>query len=170
MNIKHSIFALILFLIGFNSNQVLAQGADAKFTHTKIINSSADAIWEIIRELDNVDKYSSNIAKVVFTGNKGVGGERVCTSPDGKGYFKEKILGYDDDNRLLTYAVTEGVPLKGLVNNMKIVDLGYNKSMLVFWSDYEAFMQNPQMTEAQFLGFMEMSLEEMITKMEADAS
>lgn len=170
MNIKHSVFALILLFIGFNFNQVSAQNMDAKFTHTKIINSSADDIWEILRELDNIDKYSSNIAKVVFTGNKGVGGERVCTAPDGKGYFKEKILGYDDNNRLLSYAVTEGVPLKGLVNSMKIVDLGYQKSMLVFWSNYEAFMQNPQMTEEQFLGFMKMSLEEMFTKMEADAS
>ncbi|MEL6483582.1 MAG: SRPBCC family protein, partial [Bacteroidota bacterium] len=99
-----------LFVIGLTCHNAVAQNPDAKLTYTKVVNKSADDVWEVIRIMDNIDKYSSAVAKVEWTGEKGVGGQRVCTTPDGKGFFKESILAYDDANRTYTYAVVEGVP------------------------------------------------------------
>ena len=113
--------------------------------------------------MDDIDKYSSGISRVVWTGKKGTGGERVCYPPKGReGYFKEKIVAFDDNGRTFSYAVVEGVPIKGMVNTFKVLDLGYKKSMIVWSSNFEEFMENPQMTEEQFMGFIKMSLEEMV--------
>ncbi len=159
---KNLIFVFAL-LMGLSFNQTQAQSADAKITYTKVIDASADDVWTILREMDDVDKYSSGIAKVEWTGHKGEGGERVCYPPKGQeGYFKEKIVAFDDVNRTFSYSVVEGIPVKGMVNTFKVVDLGYQKSMILWNSTFDEFMKNPQMTEEQFMGFINMSLEEMV--------
>lgn len=159
---KKLIFALTL-LFGLSINQTQAQTADANLTWSKVVDVSADNVWTLLRKMDDVDKYSSGIAKVVWTGKKGKGGERVCYPPKGQeGYFKEKIVAFDDNSRTFSYAVVEGVPIKGMVNTFKVVDLGYKKSMVVWSTNFDEFMKNPQMTEEQFMGFIKMSLEEMI--------
>ena len=149
---------------------VAAQVADAKITNTKVVNASADAVWGLIRQMDDIDKYSSSVVKVQWTGDHGVGGQRVCTAPEGQGYFKESIVAFDDTARTYSYALVEGVPAKGMVNNFKVVDLGYNKCMIVWTSNYEAFMTNPNMTEDQFQGFLNMASNEMIEKIAAAAT
>ena len=52
---------------------------------------------------------------------------------------------------------------------MQVVDLGYGKCILVWWSNYDEFMKNPQMTEEQFQAFMLSSIEEMTDKMAKDS-
>lgn len=159
---KKLIFAFAL-LFGLSINQAQAQTADAKITWSKVVDASADDVWVLLREMDDVDKYSSGIARVVWTGNKGKGGERVCYPPKGQeGHFKEKIVAFDDNGRTFSYAVVEGIPVRGMENTFKVVDLGYKKSMVVWSSTFEEFMKNPQMTEEQFMGFIQMSLEEMV--------
>ena len=156
------VFLLILFFSGLSTSEMIAQNAEANITITKVVDLSADAVWGILRNMDDIDKYSSSIARVKWTGTRGVGGQRECYSPDGQGYFKESIVKFDDINRTYNYALLEGVPARGMVNSFKVVDLGYNKSMIVWTSTYEEFMQNPQMSEEQFLGFLDQSLHEMI--------
>jgi len=112
--------------------------------------------------MDDIDKYSSAIAKVEWTGDHGVGGQRVCTAPDGQGYFKEGIVAFDDNGRTYTYALLEGVPAKGMVNSFKVVDLGYQKWMIVWTSTFEEFLKNPQMTQEQFMGFINQTLNELL--------
>jgi hypothetical protein len=58
----------------------------------------------------------------------------------------------------------EGIPAKNVINSFKIVDLGLNKSMLVWTSNYE-FIQNPNMTEDQFRGFLHSAVSEMVENM-----
>ncbi|MEK6154725.1 SRPBCC family protein [Flavobacteriaceae bacterium 3-367] len=156
--------------VAFGFTQMNAQNADAKITKTKIVEASADKVWNELRKLDNIDEISSFVGKVEFTGPKGAGGSRVCTAPDGKGKFKENILAFDDATRSYTYAVVEGVPAAGMVSNFKVVDLGYNKSMIVWTSTYEKFMQNPQMTEEQFNGFLNQASGEMMNNVAIMAS
>ena len=60
--------------------QIQAQKADANVTLTKVVETSADKVWSKLRQMDDIDKYSSVVAKVKWTGEKGVGGQRVCTS------------------------------------------------------------------------------------------
>lgn len=167
---KKTIYVAILLLIGFTISTVNAQEANANFSITKVIETSADNVWTVLRQMDDIDKYSSAIAKVEWTGNKGVGGQRVCTAPKGQGYFKESIVKFDDNGRTYSYALVEGVPTKGMVNTFKVLDLGYNKSMIVWTSNYDEFMKNPQMTEQQFAGFIDSSVNEMITNVAAAAN
>ncbi len=164
MKFKNSVFAVLLIISGgsFSTGKVVAQNSDAQFTVTKIAEVSADDIWTILREMDDIDQYSAGIAKVTWVGNKGVGGQRTCTAPQGQGFFKESIVQFDDNARTYSYALLEGVPVKGMVNSFKVVDLGYNKSMIVWTSQYDVFMTNPQMSEEQFAGFIHSSLNEMI--------
>ncbi|WP_299256333.1 SRPBCC family protein [uncultured Aquimarina sp.] len=125
------------------------------------IESSADDVWGQIRKMDNIDELSSFVSKVKWTGPKGIGGERVCTSADGNGHFKEKITGFDDKTRTYSYQVVEGVPAKNMNNTIKVVDFGYNKSMIVWTSSYE-FMENPNMTKIQFDSFITTARGEMV--------
>lgn len=166
-NFKSTLIALLLIVVGII--QVNAQKADSDVTVSKVVDISADKVWAKLRQMDDIDKYSSAIAKVKWTGNRGVGGQRLCTAPEGQGYFKESIVAFDDTQRTYSYALLEGVPAQGMVNSFKVVDLGYNKSMIVWTSNYEAFMKNPNMTEDQFLGFMNQSINEMITNITAAA-
>jgi len=156
-----------LLALVFNKG-VHAQNEDAKLVYTQIVEKSADDVWKVVRNLDFA-KYTKTLGKIQVIGEAGAGASRVCTTADGKGQFKENILAYDDTNRTYTYAVVEGVPVKGLVNNFKVVDLGYNKSMIIWWSNYEQFMENPQMTEPQFTAFMKSSVDEIIQNMANDA-
>ncbi|WP_108802822.1 SRPBCC family protein [Aquimarina sp. Aq107] len=160
---KFTKFLCLLVIILLGSRNVNSQKSNANITLTKVVDTSADNVWDKLRQLDDIDKYSSAISKVKWIGEKGIGGQRVCTSADGQGYFKESIIAFDDQNRTYTYALVEGVPTKGMINNFKVIDLGYQKSMIVWTSNYDQFMKNPQMTENQFLGFLNQSASEMIT-------
>ena len=156
--VKITFTFLALFLVG---NLALAQ-AQPDITITKKVDLSADAVWEQIRILDNIDEVSSLVSKVEFTGPlAAAGGSRVCTNAEGNGYFKENIKAFSDAERSYTYHVAEGVPAKNMINNFKIVDLGYQSSMVVWTSSYE-FMENPNMNQEQFVQFLTMAITEMI--------
>lgn len=159
-----NLFSLVFALL-FGTGLVNAQNADANVSKTKIVKASADKVWSVIRKMDDIDKYSSAIAKVEWSGSHGVGGQRVCTAPEGNGYFKESIVAFDDNNRTYSYAVVEGVPVKGMVNSFKVLDLGYNKSMIVWTSNYEQFIENPNMSEQEFLSFLNQTLDEFVDNM-----
>ena len=154
---------ITILIIGFFGTHLNAQNPEANITYTKVIDASADDIWSLLREMDDIDRYSSAISKVSWKGIKGEGGQRICYPPEGQsGYFKESILSFDDINRTYTYSLDEGMPIKGMVNSFKVVDLGYQKSMIVWTSVYDQFMDNPQMSEEQFLGFVNQTIGEMI--------
>ncbi|WP_435577873.1 SRPBCC family protein [Gilvibacter sp.] len=168
MKIKNLLFAALMLLLSGYTASAQNMG-EPKVQFSKVINKSADEMWKTVRKLDQVHKYSSVIAKVDWNGNMGVGGERVCQTADGQGFFKERIVAYDESSRSFSYALLEGAPVKGMTNFMQVVDLGYNKCILVWWSNYDEFMKNPQMTEGQFQAFMLSSIEEMTDKMAKDS-
>ena len=157
------ILPLALLLTGLSFSFGLSQKAAPKVTVTRVIDASADEVWTVLRKLDNIDELSSTVAKVSWKGPHDVGGQRTCKATEGDGQFVEKILSFDDINRSYTYALLEGVPATNMVNMFKVVDLGYQRSLIIWTSSYEGFMQNPEMTEEQFLGFLNQSIEEMIT-------
>lgn len=170
MKVKKSIFSLVAIIamaVGYNGAQ--AQSADANKTYTKVVDASADAVWSVLRKMDEIQNYSKGIARLEWKGPKDVGGQRVCYAPDNQGFFKENIVDYSDANRTYSYSVIEGVPIKGMVNTWNVVDLGYNKSMIVWTSKFEEFMENPKMTKEQFFGFIDQSLNEMVGNVIAEA-
>lgn len=143
-----AIIAVALFTTTTN-----AQNSNPDISYTLEVDASADRVWEEIRKMDNIDAVSSYVAKLTWKGNKGVGGERKCVAPDRKGYYVEKIQQFDDAQRTYQWQVVEGVPAKNVKNSFKVVDLGYNKSMIIFRSNFE-FMENPNITEEQFKAFL----------------
>ncbi|MEL6562210.1 MAG: SRPBCC family protein [Bacteroidota bacterium] len=165
---KNLFLGAIVLLLSVNFATAQSMG-EPKVQFSKIINISANEFWKTVRQMDKIDQYSSNIARVEWTGKIGKGGQRVCYTPDGKGYFKEKIVAYNESAKTFSYSLLEGAPVKGMVNTIKVVDLGYGKCVFVFWSDYEQFIENPQMTQEQFHAFMTNSLEEMTEKMAKDS-
>ena len=168
MKIKNLLLAALVLLLGADFASAQSMG-EPKVQYSKVVNKSADEMWKTVRKLDQIHKYSSTVAKVDWSGNMGIGGERVCHTPDGKGFFKEKIATYDESSRSFSYSLLEGAPVKGMTNFMQVVDLGYGKCILVWWSNYDEFMENPQMTEEQFQAFMLSSIEEMTDKMAKDS-
>lgn len=163
MKVLNSVIPAFLLLMFFScSTSVAAQSSSKEsITTVKMLDISADEAWKQLRMLDNIDQLSSSVSKVTFTGDHGVGGERVCTAADGKGYFKESITAFSDSERTYSYVVVEGVPAKNMLNTFKVVDMGYSKSMVVWTSNFE-FMKNPQMNKEQFCDFLSMASGEMI--------
>ena len=96
---KKTVLILFAIVFGMSISQAQNHKMPPKVQFSKIVNKSADDMWEIVRKLDEIHKYSSAIARVDWKGNMGVGGERICHSADGKGYFKEKIVAYDESSR-----------------------------------------------------------------------
>lgn len=157
-----SLIVMLMATFGLGTSQANAQKAEPVITVVRTVDLSADELWEQLRIMDNIDQLSSMVAEVKWTGDRGVGGQRVCTSADGQGYFKESIVEFSDAERTYSYAVVEGVPAKNMVNNFKVVDLGYKKAMIVWTTSFE-FLENPQMNEEQFKGFLNNAAAEMIT-------
>jgi hypothetical protein len=152
---------IVIILLTFSSQSMTSQMKAPDITYSVEANVSADKLWEQIRIMDNIDLVSSYVAKVTWKGPKGVGGERKCVAPDGKGYYVEKVKSFNDDQRTYQWQVTEGVPAKNVFNSFKVVDLGYNKSMIIFRSNFE-FMENPNMTKPQFEAFFNAASKEIV--------
>lgn len=158
--------SLALMLIAVFAPKLQAQDANAKVSYSKVVEASADDVWTLVRQMDDIDKYSQAIGKVNWSGDHGVGGQRICLPPKGKeGKFIEEIVAFSDNERSYSYKLIEGVPAQGMVNTFKVVDLGYNRSMIVWTSSYQEFLQNPDMTEEQFMGFLNMNISEMVAKL-----
>ena len=140
-------------------------------TKTKVINASADEVWERLRQLDKIEELTPDyIGDSWVIGNIGVGATRSCTAPGQtrktaeNPAFTETVLAYDDEKRFYSYAVS-GVPAKNMVNSFKVVDLGYKKCMVVWSSGGWTFVENPQMDQAQFMGFLDAVSDQLITKL-----
>lgn len=162
---------LILFAMVFGTSLSQAQNHEKSpnIQFSKIVSKSADYMWGKVRKMDEIHKYSSVIVSVDWNGNMGEGGERVCHFPDGRGYVKEKILAYNESSRSFSYSIIEGsIPVKGAINTIQVVDLGYGKCILAWWSHYDQFIENPQVTEEQFHASIISSLEEMTARMAMD--
>lgn len=154
----------LLSLVFFTSTTIAQTTAntDADITVSAIANTSADAVWTQIRKMDNIVELSSFVGSLSWKGPKGVGGERRCTAPDQSSYYVERIEAFDDQARSYGWQVVEGVPAKEVHNRIRVIDLGYNRAMVVFTSKFE-FMENPNMTKAQFEAFFKNASYEMLT-------
>lgn len=154
---------IVTFLWVGTASTLQAQTQPAEqaiITTSAIANISADKVWEVLRQMDNIPDLTQAVGSLTWTGPKGVGGIRKCLTPDKSGYFIEEILAFDDAARTYQWQVKEGVPAKNVFNSFRVVDLGYNQSMIVFTSNFE-FMENPNMTEAQFTAFLQGASKEM---------
>ena len=158
---KNTILMIALFAFGWVSNPVAAQ--NNQFIKSQIVEASADKVWEQLRQLDGLEKIAPQLITdswLVNDAQPGVGAKRSCTAPGtpkGQAGYTETITEFSDTERYYRYAVTEGTPTKNMVNSLRVVDLGYQKCMVVWTSQRDGFMENPQMTEEQFNQFLNMA-------------
>lgn len=156
------------------SMMILALGASTKVNAQKlpeanttvVLNASADEVWERLRKIEGVEEITpSLLSHSELDGEAGVGCTRVCTGPDGKSKYKETVIEYNDASRFYSYKVIEGVPIKGMVNSFRVVDLGYNKCMVVWHSNGGEYLKNPGMSYEQVVGLLAMVEIELATQL-----
>ncbi len=136
----NKIIALIVVSITFNLT-VMAQKKkykEIRITHTsEIINVSADSLWNIVREFQDVGVWLSGIDKAIGSGTPEFEGascsERVChVNVKGFNVLHEKLTLFNDTTRELAYELTEGGP--GFVvfvgNHWSVSEIGANQSIL----------------------------------------
>ncbi len=139
-NLKHILLFGIAITI-FNST-VMGQ-EERKYKEVKIIetseviNVSADSLWRIIREFDNVGVFFSGIDHAEGTGEPEFEGatcsERTCyVNLKGYNEVHEKLTLFDEVKRELAYEFTGGGPsfLLFAGNHWRISEVGPNKSIL----------------------------------------
>lgn len=149
---------LITFLL---SNSAIAQ--QSSFVKSQIVSASADEVWERLRKLEGLEEIVPQLLNDTWLHDKaqpGVGVKRSCTAPGtpkGQASYTETIIEFSDSERFYKYAVTEGTPTKNMINSLRVIDMGYQKCMVVWTSDREGFVKNPQMTEEEFNSFLNMA-------------
>ena len=168
----NKLFKVILIIMVCSTLSAYAQKPDALMSKSVVLNASADDVWEVLRDLEKFDLLFPNFLADVwiegdFTGPK-EGLVRKCTAPGeqkGTVSYSETITEFDDEKRFYAYAVN-GVPAKNMINMFKVVDLGYKKSMVIWNSTGWTFVENPQMTREQFVGFMGSALDEAMSELD----
>ncbi len=80
------------------------------------INAGIDKIWNILTNLELLEKYDPTVKKstLISTQKTGLGAIRKVDMLDGKNWFEEKITVYNT-NKALTYQLTDcSFPMKDL--------------------------------------------------------
>ena len=84
------------------------------------LNAPAKEVWSIIGAVGGVDRWSPVITSCELRNSTEGGLQRICGSEQGT--LKEKILTLDNENRILSYAITEQpfLPITDLVSTIHI--------------------------------------------------
>jgi len=80
------------------------------------INASVESIWNILANMELLDKYDPTVKKstLISPQNTGIGAKRKVDMLDGKNWFEEKITVFVP-NQALTIELTDcSFPIKGL--------------------------------------------------------
>ena len=90
------------------------------------INASLDKVWNILTDLELLDKYDPTVKKstLISTDKTGIGAKRKVNMLEGKNWFDEKISVFKP-NEALTYQLTDcSFPIKGLQHSYSFEKLG----------------------------------------------
>ena len=81
-----------------------------------IVNASLDKVWNILTDLELLDKYDPTVKKstLISADKTGIGAKRKVNMLDGKNWFEEKVTVFKS-NVALTYQLTDCTfPMKDL--------------------------------------------------------
>ena len=84
------------------------------------LNASTEEVWGIIGAVGGVDQWSPVITSCELRNSPEGGLQRICGSDQGS--LTEKILKLDNENRILSYAITEQpfLPINDLVSTIEV--------------------------------------------------
>lgn len=95
--------------------------------HNKItVNASIDKLWNILTDLELLDRYDPAVKKstLVSAEKTGIGAKRKVDMLDGKNWFEEKVTVFKP-NDALTYQLTDcSFPIKGLKHSYSFEKIG----------------------------------------------
>lgn len=95
--------------------------------HNEItVNASVDKVWNMLTDLELLDKYDPTVKKstLVSTEKTGIGAKRKVLMLDGKNWFDEKVTVFKP-NEALTYQLTDcSFPIKGLQHSYSFEKVG----------------------------------------------
>jgi ligand-binding SRPBCC domain-containing protein len=95
--------------------------------HNEItVNASSQKVWEILTNLELLDKYDPTVKKstLVSAGKTGIGAKRKVLMLDGKNWFEEKVTEFKP-HEALTYQLTDcSFPIKGLKHSYSFENFG----------------------------------------------
>lgn len=140
---------LAIILIVLTSIPTVMAQKERKFKAIKLvrtsepINVSADSLWKIVREFQNVGQWITNIDSSSGSGEPEFVGatcsERVCNIGGIKGYdtVSEKLYLHNENTREIAYEVLHGMPSFILYanNHWTVNELGSNQSTLTMDSN-----------------------------------
>src|SRR5438552_14697354 len=90
------------------------------------INAPIEKIWNLLTDLEMLDKYDPTVKKatLISTEKIGIGAKRKVLMCDGKNWFDEKITVFKP-NEALTYQLTDcSFPIKGLTHSYSFENIG----------------------------------------------
>ncbi len=91
-----------------------------------IVNVSLDKVWNILTDLELLDKYDPTVKKstLISADKTGIGAKRKVNMLDGKNWFDEKITVFNP-KEALTYQLTDcSFPIKGLQHSYSFEQIG----------------------------------------------
>lgn len=91
-----------------------------------LVNASIDKLWNILTELDLLDKYDPTVKKsiLISTEKTGIGAKRKVDMLDGKNWFEEEVTVFKQ-NSALTFQLTDcSFPIKGLKHSYSFEKIG----------------------------------------------
>jgi len=90
------------------------------------VNASTDKLWNILTDLELLDRYDPTVKKstLVSAEKTGMGAKRKVDMLDGKNWFEEKITAFNP-NDALTYQLTDcSFPIKSLKHSYRFEKIG----------------------------------------------
>lgn len=90
------------------------------------INASIEKIWELLANIEMLDKYDPTVKKstALSAEKTGIGAKRKVLMLDGKNWFEEKVTVFKP-NEALTYQLTDcSFPINGLKHSYSFEKIG----------------------------------------------
>ncbi len=101
----------------------------AQVTVSKDFNVDADAIWAIVRQFNNMDKYLPSLITSCAIEGDGQGAKRVCGTENGD--IQETLSLLDDESMTMEYTIDNEdapLPLSNYTGGARVESLGAGKS------------------------------------------
>lgn len=143
-------------------------GQTVLMTQRRVVDTSATRSWQVLAEQwGDVDQWSSVVTASETKGAQGKGMTRSCTVPGTPG-FRETMLRYDEDARVISYQALEGMPpfVTKAVNTWTITPLGDSRAVVMADFQVDVAPGTPEpavgMVKQQFSQLLDLTTDELV--------
>lgn len=139
-----------------SNNKVITQ-------QSQELNVPASEVWERLRKLDGLEEIIPEVigkSWVIDGQEPGKGAQRACAMPGQsaeEASLVEKVLEFSDEDRFYSYTITQGVPVKNMLNSFKVDELADGRSKVIWEATMGEFIENTNMTQPEFEAFVIMN-------------